>query len=319
MTPSLHNSVTASDVDRVVTESRAGRACQLSRKGHHWQGTFSAMGSPCELLTDADDEQLAGQLLDIVSAEAWRVEDKFSRYLPGNIVAQINNSDGDTIEVDDEAADLLDFAATLHQLSDGLFDITSGVLGKLWRFDGSDNIPDATEINSMLEHVGWEKLCWKRPQLTLAPGMQIDFGGLGKEYAVDRAAVLVAAKTEARCLVNYGGDLVATGGSARATGWRVGIEVPEDESARAGHLIRLARGGLATSGDARRYVLRNGVRYGHILNPTTGWPIEGTPRSATVAADTCTQAGMLATLAMLNGEAAEAFLDEQNLRSWCLR
>jgi thiamine biosynthesis lipoprotein len=277
------------------------------------------MGSPCELLAATDSESLARQLLDVASADAWRVEDKFSRYLPGNIIARINSSNGAPIEVDDETADLLDFAETLHQLSDGLFDITSGILGKLWRFDGGDRIPDAGDVKSMLTLVGWAKLDWSRPILTLPPGMQIDLGGLGKEYAVDRAGILLAAQTEAGCLVNYGGDLVATGCPDGSTGWRVGIEQPDDRPAAAGQVIRLAKGGLATSGDARRYLKKNGVRYGHILNPATGWPIEGAPRSVTVAADSCTQAGMLATLAMLNGTTAEAFLDEQDVRYWCLR
>lgn len=318
-TLSLRNSVTASDDKRVVTKSRAGRVCQLSRKGNYWQGTFFAMGSPCELLTKSDDEALARQLLDLVSAEAWRVEDKYSRYLPGNIIAKLNSSNGAFVDVDDETADLLDFAATLHELSDGMFDITSGVLREAWTFDGSDNIPSAKQIESIFQRVGWQKLSWNRPRLSLAPDMQIDLGGLGKKYAVDKAATQVADLTEMSCLVNFGGDLVATGSPSMHTGWRVGIEAPDDESDKAEHLIRLEIGGLATSGDARRFLQRDGVRYGHILNPVTGWPVEGAPRSVTVAADTCTQAGMLATLAMLNGEVAEAFLDKQNVRYWCLR
>jgi thiamine biosynthesis lipoprotein len=83
--------------------------------------------------------------------------------------------------------------------------------------------------------------------------------------------------------------------------------------------IEIARGGLATSGDARRFLEKDGKRYSHILDPHTGWPVEGAPRSVTVAADTCTQAGMLATFALLNGRDAEAFLARQGVRHWCLR
>ena len=81
----------------------------------------------------------------------------------------------------------------------------------------------------------------------------------------------------------------------------------------------MSQGALATSGDARRFVMKDGIRYGHILDPTTGWPVENAPHSITVAADTCTQAGMLATLAMLNGAAAENFLDAQDIQFWCQR
>jgi thiamine biosynthesis lipoprotein len=98
----------------------------------------------------------------------------------------------------------------------------------------------------------------------------------------------------------------------------VGIEALADP-ARAAKEIELARGALATSGDARRFVLKHGKRFGHILDPRTGWPVEGAPRSVTVAAPTCTQAGMLATFALLHGADAEAFLDAQGVRHWCLR
>ena len=83
--------------------------------------------------------------------------------------------------------------------------------------------------------------------------------------------------------------------------------------------MNITRGALATSGDSRRYILRDGVRYGHILDPRSGWPVREAPRSVTVAAATCTEAGMLATLAMLEGPAAESFLAEQGVRYWVAR
>jgi thiamine biosynthesis lipoprotein len=83
--------------------------------------------------------------------------------------------------------------------------------------------------------------------------------------------------------------------------------------------FELHRGGIATSGDARRFLLKDGIRYSHILNPLTGWPVKDAPRSITVLADTCTEAGILATLAMLQGTAAEQFLDEQQVKYWIIR
>lgn len=280
---------------------------------------FLAMGSPCEVLSEADDESLARGLIDAIAAEAWRIEDKYSRYLPDNVVDRINRSDGESIEVDDETANLLDFATSLYAMSSGGFDITSGVLRKAWVFDGGDKIPDDKLVQSILETVGWEKVSWDRPNLTLQPGMQIDFGGIGKEYAVDKAAGLVVEKTSASTLLNFGGDVIATGSPADSKGWQVGIEALETSARKADRVIRLSQGALATSGDARRFVLKDSVRYGHILDPTTGWPIKDAPRSVTVAADTCTEAGMLATLAMLNGADAEKFLEAQNIQFWCQR
>lgn len=295
----------------------AKRLVRLTEKRGHLQGSFTAMGSPCTLLLETDDQVVARQLTQAVADEAWRIEDKFSRYIPGNIIDHVNRSDGLSLEVDEETANLIDFAATLTEMSEGRFDITSGVLREVWTFDGSDNIPHAAAVDAILECVGWHKVVWSRPELTLRPGMQIDLGGIGKEYAVDKAAAVLRERTSIACLINFGGDLFATDESADAAGWKVGIEAPDSDGHIANKIIRLMNGALATSGDARRFLLKGGIRYGHILNPVTGWPIMAAPRSITVAADTCTQAGMLATLAMLQGENAESFLSQQEQQYWC--
>lgn len=295
------------------------RVTQVRQKAEFYCGSFLAMGSPCELLVESDDKSLVDWLLDSVATEAWRVEDKYSRYIRGNIVDQINSSDGRPVDVDDETANLLNFAAALTAMSDGAFDITSGVLREAWHFDGSDNVPSRRATKNILERVGWHKVIWTAPSLTLRAGMQLDFGGIGKEYAVDRAAEIVSTQSNEPCLVNFGGDIFATAPPRNGTGWQVGIESPGLENRTAQKIIRLDNGALATSGDARRYLLKDGIRYSHILNPKTGWPIPDAPRSVTVAADTCTQAGMLATLAILQGNKAEAFLQQQDVQSWCFQ
>lgn len=275
------------------------------------------MGSPCELLCEASSIGEARRLAEIAAAEAWRVERKLSRYQSGNIIDEINSSDGKSIRLDDETAHLIDFATTLHELSEGAFDISSGVLRRAWSFDGSNHVPDAATVAPLLDLVGWSKANWVSPVLTLLPGMEVDFGGIGKEYAVDRVVLALVAVTDVSCLVNFGGDLAVTGAPAQRATWHVGIEAIDGSDGAT--LVELRQGAMATSGDARRFILRDGKRYSHVLDPRTGWPIEEAPSSITVAADTCTQAGMLATLAMLKGGEAESFLAEQSERSWCRR
>jgi thiamine biosynthesis lipoprotein len=277
------------------------------------------MASPCEILIESDDRDEAARLAQLAADEAWRIEDKFSRYRAGNIVARINESAGHPIEVDEETASLLDFAATLHALSDGRFDITSGVLREVWTFDGSDRIPDAGAVQDVLQRVGWHKASWQRPRLTLQTGMQIDLGGIGKEYAVDRAAARLADAAACSAVVNFGGDLAVTRAPRDRPAWRVGIEPVASRGRHDATVLEIRTGALATSGDARRFLLKDDVRYSHILDPRNGWPVAGAPRSVTVAADTCTQAGMLSTLAMLEGAQAEAFLDGEQVRYWCRR
>jgi len=290
---------------------------ELSPRGSGWVGLFSAMASPCEVHVAESERALAERIAMLVAAEAARIEAKLSRYRRGNVIDTINTAGGRTIVVDEETERLLDYAAHLFELSDGKFDVTSGVLRRAWRFDGSDRVPRRSAVEALLPIVGWRRVRWRAPELTLLPGMEIDLGGIGKEYAVDRAAALVR-PLSARCLLNFGGDLFALGPQAEGRPWRVGVESLHD-GAVAAKQIDLQTGALATSGDARRFLLKNGKRYSHILDPTTGWPVEDAPRSITVAAPTCTQAGMLATLALLRGRDAEAFLATQGVQYWALR
>ena len=169
------------------------------------------MASPCEVLLDTDDREHALSLAEPARDEALRIEGKFSRYLDGNVVHEINHANGRTVTVDEETAGLLDYAAACHESSGGLFDITSGVLRRVWTFDGGNRVPDDAAIREALRHVGWTRVRWSAPELTLPGGMEIDLGGIGKEYAVDRAAGILAARARCAFLVNFGGDLFASG------------------------------------------------------------------------------------------------------------
>jgi thiamine biosynthesis lipoprotein len=282
-----------------------------------FSGRFQAMGSPCELLCEAASADDAQALTIRVASEAWRIEDKFSRYISGNIIDQVNSADGKPIVVDAETAQMIDFAATLYGLSDAAFDITSGVLRRAWTFDGSDKLPSQEAISELMTLIGWDKAEWASPVLRLPTAMEIDLGGIGKEYAVDRAVLELKAATDVACLVNFGGDLAVTGPPRARKSWTVGIE--DTELDKAEKTIDLRHGALATSGDARRFLLHDGIRYSHVLDPRSGWPVVDAPASVTVAADTCTQAGMLATLAMLKGALAEEFLNGQAEQFWCRR
>lgn len=295
----------------------AGRELEVVATEHGWAGRFRAMGSPCEVLLENGNRNQASSTIAAVAAEAWRIEDKFSRYRKGNIVDQINTANGAAVSVDDETADLLDFATTLHSLSGGRFDITSGVLREVWTFDGSDRVPDAASVEAVLPRVGWSRVRWERPDLILAPRMEIDLGGIGKEYAVDRCIAMVRGSKCAPGLVNFGGDLAVSGPPTRRRAWKVAVEGVLPDAAD--HLIDLRQGAVATSGDARRFLVRDGFRYSHILDPVSGWPISNAPASVTVAADTCTQAGMTGTLAMLEGELAEELLEQEGILFWCRR
>lgn len=274
------------------------------------------MASPCTVLVDTHDREEALALLNIADEEAQRIESKFSRYLPGNIIDQINRSGGKPVHVDQETALLIDYAGACYEMSAGMFDITSGVLRRIWRFDGGDHVPAEEEIRAVRSLIGWHRVEWRDRNITLPEGMEIDLGGIGKEYAVDRAAALIASQSRIPFLVNFGGDLFASGLRSGNRPWIVGIDDPSRTGEAASYRLEISRAGLATSGDARRFVLYQGKRLSHILNPKTGWPVLDAPRSVTVLGPTCMEAGTLSTLAYLQGSRARQFLEEQGVRFW---
>ena len=289
----------------------------LDTQNHNHTTQFRAMGGPCMVLVDTPDAGIGARVGEIVKQEALRIEAKFSRYRP-SVITTINQSVGREVVLDIESADLIDYAVTCYQLSDGRFDITSGVLRRVWRFDGTGKLPDPDLVRQVLPFVGWQHVSWHRPVLQLPAGMEIDLGGIGKEYAVDRALSLARTENDAPLLVNFGGDLRVSGRRRDESPWHVAIEDVDQAGATSG-LLELSQGALATSGDTYRYVKDEGVRYGHVLDPRSGWPIPDAPRSVTVHAPTCTEAGLLAKLALLSGADAETFLRQEQVRAWCVR
>lgn len=271
------------------------------------------MASPCEIrlagLAQAAAQTLAAQAV----AEVQRIEQKFSRYRDDSIVTRINRAAGSgrAVAIDAETEHLLEFAAQLHRLSEGRFDITAGVLQRAWDFR-AQRVPSAATIAACVAQIGWPRVERSAGLVALPePGMALDFGGFGKEYAADRAAALLERAGATSGLVNLGGDLRVLGPRPNGSPWSIGIQHPRDP-ARMIASIELARGALATSGDYERYFEHNGQRYCHLLNPATGWPVQGW-QSISVVAPLCVAAGAASTIAMLHEDRAAEFLAGQAL------
>ena len=282
---------------------------------------FGAMASSCSLQLDGKDERVMRRAASEAIAEVHRIESKFSRYLDSSVVSRINRNAGlASIEVDPETDGLLDFAEQLWKLSDGLFDITSGVLRRAWDFKNAI-VPEGDELQPLLELVGWSEVERQGNRVRLAVhGMELDFGGFGKEYAADRAAAILLGHGIEHALVNLGGDLHALGARGvpeqNGSPWHIGIQHPRPQPAQPFEdiaMLALARGGLATSGDYERFFVKDGHRYCHILNPLTGWPVTYWQSISVLAANT-TAAGALSTIAMLKGPDALKWLDDQEAR-----
>jgi thiamine biosynthesis lipoprotein len=269
---------------------------------------FKAMGTPCEIQLFAETEGVAQRVTEAAIADIARLEARYSRYRNDSFLSEINRvaASGGRITVDDETAGLLNYAATCHEQSDGLFDITSGILRRAWRFD-SGALPDQDLIENLLAKVGWDNVGWNPPVLEFPlPGMEIDFGGVVKEYAADRAAGLCWSAGIRHGMINLGGDIKIIGPRGDGSPWRVGIRHPRQKDALL-QTVALSGGAMASSGDYERCLTIDGVRYGHILNPRTGWPVTHLA-SVSVIADFCVVAGSASTIAMLKAEAGPAWL-----------
>lgn len=268
---------------------------------HELHHRFDAMGTPCELRLCTTDPAAAQAAAQRVLADVQRLEQRYSRYRADSLLSAINRvaAAGGSVDVDDETAALLNYAHTCHAQSGGRFDISSGLLRRAWRFD-SGRLPAAAEVQALLPRVGWPRVRWQPPKLTFdTSGMELDLGGIVKEYAADRAATLLAEAGVAHALVNLGGDLRVLGPQPDGSPWRVGVRDPH----RPGQLLAtlaLSAGALASSGDYERCIVVDGVRYGHILDPRSGWPVRGLA-AVSVAAPLAVVAGSACTVAMLMG------------------
>jgi len=260
---------------------------------------FNAMGSRCEVQLYASKKSVAEHVVNLVIQDVKRIEQRYSRYNENSVLSDINRvaEQGGTIGIDDETRALLDYADTCYQQSDGLFDITSGILREVWDFK-SQKIPSEQAIKSLLPRIGWDKLIISEATIQFTrPGMQLDFGGIGKEYAVDRAAAICQANGIQHGVVDLGGDIKIIGAHADGRPWSVGIRHPRRPGQLMGS-IAVYQGAVASSGDYERNIILRGKRYSHILNPKTGWPVRGLA-SITVLADQCVVAGSLATITLL--------------------
>ena len=253
--------------------------------------------------------------VDAAIADVHRIEAKYSRYRDDSLLSRINHAAGDhAVEIDEETDALLDYADRCHALSEGRFDVTSGVYRRAWDFRSvPPSVPSSERIEALRELVGWEHVERTGRSVRLRKrGMQLDFGGIGKEYAADRAATILQQHGIGHALVNLGGDVRAVGGQADGAPWHIGIRHPREAEPAVIASVDVVDGAIATSGDYERFFEIDGRRYCHLIDARTGMPVSAW-QSISVAAPLAIVAGSCATIAMLMGVQARAFLEDQRV------
>jgi thiamine biosynthesis lipoprotein len=282
---------------------------------------FHAMGTPCEIQYATGDDAAAAAFAAHAVAWVQAFEAKYSRFRADSLVSRINTAAGRTwVDVDADAEVLLDLCDTLYLMTRGILDPTLLPLLRLWDYKAAHpTMPSVPAVAAARQLVGWPKVQRQRGRVFLPErGMALDFGGFGKEYAVDVVAQIAVDHGINDVLVDFGHDLRVLGTPPNRPAWHVGLEDPREPGRTAGSVALRGSRGIASSGDYLRRFVVNGRRYGHIIDPRTGWPVGNGCLQATVIAGTCLAAGVLSTTSFVLGvpagvEFIQSFPDAEGL------
>lgn len=257
-----------------------------------------AMGSELRLTAWTADEPLAHSAFEEVFYEFDRLENLMSVWRDGSDVLRLNAAAGDhPVPVSPEVRELLALAHDASELTGGKFDITFGALSDLWKFDhDQDNrIPSAADVRARLSLIDYRAVEVDVRLGTASikrKGMRVHLGGIGKGYAVDRAAAILRHRGLGDFMIQAGGDLYVSGSHGERP-WRLAIRDPRGPADKSFAALEISNGTFSTSGDYERAFLSDGIRYHHIIDPDTGQPARGC-RSVTLVSERVVLADTLA-------------------------
>lgn len=240
---------------------------------------MNLMHSPSSVIVVEKDSATANAMIDMVVDEFQRIEDKISEWDPKSEVSQINANAGiKPVKVTKEVYDFLKRSQMISQLTEGAFDLSWASLGKAWKFDGTqEEIPSQEEIKQSIALINYKDIIFDDVAQTVFlknKGMKIGTGGNGQGFGVDKAVALLKEKGVKNALVNASGDIYAYGKQADGNEWKIGISNPLDKHKVFAYL-QLNEMALTTAGNYEKYILYNGEKYSHIIDPRTGYPARG--------------------------------------------
>lgn len=281
------------------------------KSGVYSSHVFEALGTTCRLLFAAPGHRAAESFGKRMEQWVGDFESRYSRFRTDSLVSRINRAAGsEWIETDPELRSLFALCDWFHWQTRGIFDPTALPLGELWDWRARRTaLPTPGQVAGALQRVGWKRVQRDGDRVLLPePGMAIDLGGIGKEYAVDRVIEMARADGIENVLVDFGKDVRVSGSPPEGGAWRIGLEDPTD-AGKCWAGVAVSDRAVASSGDYVRMFEADGQRYSHLIDPRTGWPAQHGCRSASVIAPTCTEAGVVAKTVMILGpEEGAAFL-----------
>lgn len=258
-----------------------------------------------------------------IRQELERVNASLSMFNPNSVISRINRGECDSTDV--LFRKLFQMGQKINQATDGAFDMTVGPLVNAWGFGyEKENFPDSGRIDSLLLLVGMDKLSLEGERLVKqVPGMELDASSIAKGFGVDLVAEYFDGKGIGNYMIEVGGEVRVKGESPKKRPWRIGIDRPEDDVMAADRqlqmVVGLTAGSLATSGNYRNFYVHDGKKYGHTINPKTGYPVQTEILGASVYAPTCMEADGYATAFMVMGlERAKVIIGQDSEVEGCL-
>ncbi|THU39523.1 FAD:protein FMN transferase [Niastella caeni] len=273
------------------------------------------MGNTFEFTVVCDNKDQANEKIALAIAEVRRIEKLFTTFDDNSQTNQINRMAGvGAVKVDREVFDLIKRSLKISAVTDGAFDITYGSIDKrLWNFDATlTRLPDAEMARSMVRLINYRHVILNEQECTVMlkqKGMRIGFGGIGKGYAADRAKAVLTQEGVQSGIVNASGDLITWGRQANQQPWTIGIAHPDNARA-AFSWLNISDLAIATSGNYEKYVVIDGKKYSHTINPKTGLPVTGI-KSVTIISPYAEIADAMATPVMVMGVKAGLHLMNQ--------
>lgn len=237
------------------------------------------LGSPLEITVVADDTIKGNEYIDLAIAEVQRIENLISDWIPTTQISKVNQNAGiKPIKVDLEVFELVLRANKISKITSGAFDISYASMDKIWKFDGSMKVmPNEDIIKKSVSKIGYQNIILDPKEQTLFlknEGMKLGLGGIGQGYIADKVKALLYAKGCQSGIVNVSGDINAWGKQPDGKPWTVGIVNPLNKN-KIFATFPLENSAVETSGNYEKYVVFDGIRYSHIIDPRTGYPATG--------------------------------------------
>lgn len=266
--------------------------------------TLKLMGSRFDISVVATDSLEGDNFINLAITEISRIEKLISSWDPASQTSLVNQNAGlKPVKVDMELYDLVVHSLFISNLTDGAFDISYASMDKIWKFDGSmQEFPTKEEVKASVSKVGYENIMLNKKDKSIylkLPGMKIGFGAIGKGYAADKAKELLISKGVVAGIINASGDMNTWGKQPNGESWTIAITNPLNKN-KVFATLPINEGAVVTSGNYEKFVVFNGKRYSHIINPKTGYPSSGII-SVTVFAPKAELADALATSVFVMG------------------